>query len=94
MVSKENLPKRNLTSSGNLFWMHCKYTNMKTKYTYIPVYINIQFEENVGQFNSVTNYIFCDNLSKFQSITTNNCIKLLVPEKLFRAFVAKSNKKK
>jgi len=22
-VSKENLPKRNLTRSGNLFWMHC-----------------------------------------------------------------------
>ena len=31
MVSKENLPKRNLTRSGNLFWMHCKYTNMKIK---------------------------------------------------------------
>ena len=27
MVSKENLPKRNLTRSGNLFWMHFKYTN-------------------------------------------------------------------
>ena len=25
MVNKENLPKRNLTRSGNLFWMHCKY---------------------------------------------------------------------
>ena len=29
MVSKENLPKRKLTRSGNLFWMHCKYTNME-----------------------------------------------------------------
>ena len=70
------------------------YIYIKLLYIYIYIYINIQFEENVGQFNSVTNHIFCDNLSKFQSITTNNCIKLLVPEKLFRAFVAKSNKKK
>ena len=38
MVSKENLPKRNLTRSGNLFWMHCKYTNMEIKQN-ILIYI-------------------------------------------------------
>ena len=39
-VSKENLPKRNLTRSGNLFWMHCKYTNMEIKQN-ILIYIYI-----------------------------------------------------
>ena len=46
MVSKENLPKRNLTRSGNLFWMHCKYKHKnKTKYTYIYIYIH--YEERI-----------------------------------------------
>ena len=39
MVSKENLPKKNLTRSGNLFWMHCKYTNMEIKQN-ILIYIH------------------------------------------------------
>ena len=39
MVSKENLPKKNLTRSGNLFWMHCKYTNIKIKQNILYVYL-------------------------------------------------------
>ena len=47
MVSKENLPKRNLTRSGNLFWMHCKYKHKnKTKYTYIYIH----FEERIKKY--------------------------------------------
>ena len=46
---KENLPKRNLTRSGNLFWMHCKYKHKnKTKYTYIYIYIH--YEERIEKY--------------------------------------------
>ena len=60
MMSKENLPKRNLTESGNLFYIHCKYTNMEIKQNILIYTVYIYANVVQANFLDVTFNLQCD----------------------------------
>ena len=80
MVSKENLQKRNLTRSGNLFWMHCKYKHKKKTNFQLISYKNFAEQCNWSIINNLTG-----NLQQFLSLqitsANNNASQLIRKER-------------